>query len=304
MSFADLKAKASDMSSLVGAAGSTTKKQTYGDDRMWKPSVDKAGNGYAVIRFLPTVEGDDLPWAKYWDHFFQGPTGQWYVEKSLTTIQKDDPVSEMNSKLWNTGIEADKDMARRRKRRLHYVSNIYVVSDPENRENEGKVMLYTYGAKIFEKIMDSMQPKFQDESPVNPFDMWKGANFKMKIAQVAGFRNYDRSEFSAAEALNADDTVLEGIYNQQFALSEFTDPTTFKSYSELNLKLTRVLGEELVTRTESDYIDQDIAGDTANASEQAFINADPVAVAADPVARADKDNDDTMSYFAKLAAEA
>jgi hypothetical protein len=210
----------------------------------------------------------------------------------------------MNSKLWNTGIEADKDMARRRKRRLHYVSNIYVVSDPENRENEGKVMLYTYGAKIFEKIMDSMQPKFQDESPVNPFDMWKGANFKMKIAQVAGFRNYDRSEFSAAEALNADDTVLEGIYNQQFALKEFTDPTTFKSYSELNLKLTRVLGEELVTRTESDYIDQDIAGDTANASEQAFINADPVAVAADPVARADKDNDDTMSYFAKLAAEA
>jgi len=305
MSFADLKAKASDMSSLVGAAGQGTKeKKSYGDDRMWKPSVDKAGNGYAVIRFLPTVEGDDLPWAKYWDHFFQGPTGQWYVEKSLTTIQKDDPVSEMNSKLWNTGIEADKDMARRRKRRLHYVSNIYVVSDPENRENEGKVMLYTYGAKIFEKIMDSMQPKYEDESPVNPFDMWKGANFKMKIAQVAGFRNYDRSEFGAAEVLNTDDAVLEGIYNKQFALKEFTDPSTFKSYSELNLKLTRVLGEEIVSRNETDFIDQDIAGDTANASEQAFINADPVAVAADPVARADKDNDDTMSYFAKLAAEA
>ena len=180
MSFADLKAKANDMSALVGAAGtSTTEKKSYGDDRMWKPTVDKAGNGYAVIRFLPAVEGDDLPWAKYWDHFFQGPTGQWYVEKSLTTISKDDPVSEMNSKLWNTGIEADKDTARKRKRRLHYVSNIYVVSDPENPENEGKVFLYTYGAKIFEKIMDSMQPKFQDESPVNPFDMWKGANFKM-----------------------------------------------------------------------------------------------------------------------------
>jgi|TARA_Y100000758_G_scaffold295793_1_gene254095 hypothetical protein len=303
MSFADLKAKANDMSTLVGAAGSTEKK-SYGDDRMWKPTVDKAGNGYAVIRFLPTVEGDDLPWAKYWDHFFQGPTGQWYVEKSLTTIQKDDPVSEMNSKLWNTGIEADKDLARKRKRRLHYVSNIYVVADPENPENEGKVFLYGYGAKIFEKIMDSMQPKFQDETPVNPFDLWKGANFKMKIANVAGYRNYDRSEFANAEALNADDSVLEGIYNKQYALSEFTDPTSFKSYSELNLKLTRVLGEEVKTnRTEIDYVDEDIKNESPFNDSPNDVK-DPVATAADPVARADSDNDDTMSYFAKLAAEA
>ena len=294
MSFADLKAKANDMSALVGAAGSTTEKKSYGDDRMWKPTVDKAGNGYAVIRFLPAVEGDDLPWAKYWDHFFQGPTGQWYVEKSLTTIGKDDPVSEMNSKLWNTGIEADKDLARKRKRRLHYVSNIYVVSDPENPENEGKVFLYTYGAKIFEKIMDSMQPKFQDETPVNPFDMWKGANFKMKIANVAGYRNYDRSEFAPAEALNADDNVLEGIYNKQYALKEFTDPSSFKSYSELNLKLTRVLGEEV----KMPAVEDDAPFNDAPAM------SDPVATAADPVARADSDNDDTMSYFAKLAAEA
>jgi len=293
MSFADLKAKANDMSSLVGAAQSTTEKKSYGDDRMWKPTVDKAGNGYAVIRFLPTVEGDDLPWAKYWDHFFQGPTGQWYVEKSLTTIQKDDPVSEMNSKLWNTGIEADKDMARRRKRRLHYVSNIYVVSDPDNPENNGKTFLYTYGAKIFEKIMDSMQPKYEDETPVNPFDLWKGANFKMKIAQVAGFRNYDRSEFGAAEPLNADDSVLEGIYNQQFALKEFTDPSTFKSYSELNLKLTRVLGEE---------VKMSVPEDDSPFNDEPSVS-DPVAVAADPVQRAEAE-DDTMSYFAKLAAEA
>ena len=294
MSFADLKAKANDMSALVGAAESTTEKKSYVDERMWKPTVDKAGNGYAVIRFLPTVEGDDLPWAKYWDHFFQGPTGQWYVEKSLTTIGKDDPVSEMNSKLWNTGIEADKDLARKRKRRLHYVSNIYVVSDPENPENEGKVFLYGYGAKIFEKIMDSMQPKFQDETPVNPFDMWKGANFKMKIANVAGYRNYDRSEFAPAEALNADDNVLEGIYNKQYALSEFTDPSSFKSYSELNLKLTRVLGEEV----KMPAVEDDAPFNDAPAM------SDPVATAADPVARADSDNDDTMSYFAKLAAEA
>jgi hypothetical protein len=294
MSFADLKAKASDMSSLVGAASSATTKKSFGDDRMWKPTVDKAGNGYAVIRFLPTVEGDDLPWAKYWDHFFQGPTGQWYVEKSLTTIQKDDPVSEMNSKLWNTGIEADKDTARKRKRRLHYVSNIYVVSDPENRENEGKVMLYTYGAKIFEKIMDSMQPKYEDESPVNPFDMWKGANFKMKISNVAGYRNYDRSSFGAVEVLNADDSVLEGVYNQQFSLKEFTDADTFKSYSELNLKLTRVLGEELVQRNEVDSVNEpEVEQETR--SEEAFTA---------PAAKVESDTEDTMSYFAKLAAEA
>ena len=297
MSFADLKAKASDMSSLVGAAGSTKEKKSFGDDRMWKPSVDKAGNGYAVIRFLPTVEGDDLPWAKYWDHFFQGPTGQWYVEKSLTTIQKDDPVSEMNSKLWNTGIEADKDMARRRKRRLHYVSNIYVVSDPENRENEGKVMLYTFGAKIFEKIMDSMQPKYEDESPVNPFDMWKGSNFKMKISQVAGFRNYDRSSFGAVEALNADDSILEGIYNKQYSLKEFTDVSTFKSYSELNLKLTRVLGEELVTRGE---VEQD---EEQSSIDRTSIDRNDMPEVA-PAAKVEAESDDTMSYFAKLAAEA
>ena len=293
MSFADLKAKANDMSALVGAAESATSKQSYGDDRMWKPTVDKAGNGYAVIRFLPTVEGDDLPWAKYWDHFFQGPTGQWYVEKSLTTIGKDDPVSESNSKLWNTGIEADKDTARRRKRRLHYVSNIYIVSDPESPENNGKTFLYTYGAKIFEKIMNSMQPQYEDETAVNPFDLWKGANFKMKIAQVAGFRNYDRSEFGKAEALHTDDVVLEDIYNKQHSLTEFTDVDTFKSYSELNLKLTRVLGED---------VKMSVPEDDSPFNDEPSVS-DPVAVAADPVQKAEAE-DDTMSYFAKLAAEA
>jgi hypothetical protein len=293
MSFADLKAKANDMSALVGAAESTTEKKSYVDERMWKPTVDKAGNGYAIIRFLPAVEGDDLPWAKYWDHFFQGPTGQWYVEKSLTTIGKDDPVSEMNSKLWNTGIESDKDIARKRKRRLHYVSNIYVVSDPESPENNGKTFLYTYGAKIFEKIMNSMQPQYEDETAVNPFDLWKGANFKMKIAQVAGFRNYDRSEFGKAEALHTDDAVLEDIYNKQHSLTEFTDVDTFKSYSELNLKLTRVLGED---------IKMSVPEDDSPFNDEPSVS-DPVAVAADPVQRAEAE-DDTMSYFAKLAAEA
>ena len=303
MSFQDLKNKAGAIdSNLQAAASSTTEKKSYGDDRQWKPTVDKAGNGYAVIRFLPTVEGDDLPWAKYWDHFFQGPTGQWYVEKSLTTLGKDDPVSEMNSKLWNTGIESDKDIARKRKRRLHYVSNICVVSDPENPENNGKVFLYTYGAKIFEKIMNSMQPQYEDETAVNPFDLWKGANFKMKIAQVAGFRNYDRSEFGGVEALNADDTVLEDIYNKEYSLKEFTDPSTYKTYSELNLKLTRVLGEDGGTSQEKSAMAESVDDSPFNDSPNDV--QDPVAVAADPVARADSDNDDTMSYFAKLAAEA
>jgi hypothetical protein len=267
------------------------KKKSYGDDRMWKPTVDKAGNGYAVIRFLPAVEGDDLPWAKYWDHFFQGPTGQWYVEKSLTTIGKDDPVSEMNSKLWNTGIESDKEVARKRKRRLHYVSNIMVISDPENPANNGKTFLYEYGAKIFEKLMDAMQPKFADETAVNPFDMWKGANFKIKIAQVAGFRNYDRSEFGPVEPL-AEDDKLETIYNQEYSLKEFTDPSTYKSYDELNLKLTRVLGEDGAVTTSAEQVDLD------EKVESPFVDAAPVATADD------SGSDDTMSYFAKLAAEA
>ena len=290
MGFADLKEKAMNMDSLVGAGNKEIKKESYGDDRMWKPTVDKAGNGYAVIRFLPAVEGDDLPWAKYWDHFFKGPTGLWYVEKSLTTIGKDDPVSELNSKLWNNGTEEGKATARKQKRGLHYVSNIYVVSDPENPENNGKTFLYQYGAKIFEKVMDAMQPKFADETAVNPFDMWKGSNFKLKIAKVAGYRNYDRSEFGPAEAL-AEDDKLEAIYNGQHSLNEFTDPTTFKSYDELKVNLTRVLGEGGHVTTSAEAVD--LENTVVSPMESAPTAAAP-----------SESSDDTMSYFAKLAAEA
>ena len=293
MGFADLKQKAMNMDALVNAADTNKKKESYGDDRKWKPTVDKAGNGYAVIRFLPAVEGDDLPWAKYFDHFFQGPTGQWYVEKSLTTIGKDDPVSQLNSKLWNNGTEDGKQQARKQKRRLHYVTNIMVVSDPENPENNGKVFLYEFGAKIFDKIMDAMQPQYQDETPMNPFDMWKGANFKIKIAQVAGYRNYDRSEFGAAEQL-ADDAKLEDIYNTEYSLKEFTDPSTYKSYDELNLKMTRVLGEGGAVTTSAEQVDLDET--VASPFET------PTSVA--QATTSNDDGGDTMSYFAKLAAEA
>ena len=193
----------------------------------------------------------------------------------------------MNSKLWNTGNESDKDLARKRKRRLHYTSNIYIVSDPENPQNEGKVFLYQYGAKIFEKIMDAMQPQYQDETPMNPFDLWKGGNFKIKIGQVAGFRNYDRSEFGPAEPLNSDDAVLEKVYNSEYSLKEFTDPSAYKSYDELKLKLTRVLGEDGQVTSTAEQVDLDET-----------MSADPA-----PVATATTDGDDTMSYFAKLAAE-
>lgn len=213
------------------------------DNRYWKPAVDKSGNGYAVLRFLPAKDETKVPWAQYWDHGFKGPTGRWYIEKSLTSIGQPDPVSELNSQLWNSGREEDKEIARARKRRLHYVSNVYIVADPANPQNEGKVFLFQYGKKIFNKIMDVMQPEFQDEKPVNPFDLWEGANFKLKIRQVEGYRNYDKSEFDSPSALlGGSDDKLKGIYESIHGLEEFTDPSQFKSYEQLSMKLREVIG--------------------------------------------------------------
>ena len=208
---------------------------------MWKPELDKSGNGYAVIRFLPAVEGEDMPWAKVWNHAFQGPTGQWYIENSLTTIGQKDPVSEMNSAYWNTGIESDKEIARKQKRKLQYFSNIYVVSDSKHPENEGKVFLFRYGKKIFDKIMASMQPEFEDETPVNPFDFWEGANFKLKIRKVAGYWNYDHLSLKHHLQFLIMMTQIEEVWKTQYALAEFTAPTNFKSYEELKTRLDTVL---------------------------------------------------------------
>ena len=305
MSFADLKSKSLDVSKLVSAAnemtGGGTEKKSYGDDRFWKPTVDESGNGYAVVRFLPAGEGQELPWVRYWDHFFKGPTGQWYIEKSLTTIGQNDPVSELNSRLWNSGIEDDKEVARKQKRRLHYVSNILVVNDPSNPANNGKVFLYDFGKKIFDKIMDKMQPEFPGEEPVNPFDFWNGADFQLKIRNVAGYRNYDKSEFKAPSALfEADETKLEATYNQMFDLGEFSNPTTFKSYDELKSRLSLVLGEA----TGAGAVQA-----TANVSQTAEENVgrsapEPEIVSAQaPEVGAENDEDDTLSYFAKMAQE-
>jgi len=300
MSFENLKRNRDQISKLVQAAeaaggSAPAEKKNYGDDRIWKPTVDKAGNGYAVLRFLPATEGVELPWVRYWDHGFKGPTGQWYIENSLTSIGQADPVGELNSRLWNSGIEADKETARRQKRRLHYVANVLVVSDPGNPSNEGKVMLYKFGKKIFEKIMDAMQPDFADEKPVNPFDMWEGADFKLKIRNVEGYRNYDKSEFTTASALyDGDDSRLEGVYSQLHNLGEFTDPKNYKSYDELKAKLMRVLGEEA-------------SAGAPTMAQEVQMNEPATYEVVPPITKEQvedtSEDDDTMSYFAKLANE-
>jgi len=214
------------------------------DTRFWQPEVDKAGNGMAVIRFLPapSADGDDaLPWVRVFNHGFQGPGG-WYIENSLTTLNQKDPVSEYNSILWNSGIEANKEIARKQKRRLTYISNILVVSDPKHPENEGQIKLYKYGKKIFDKISEAMNPEFADETPLNPFDFWEGANFKIKIRQVEGYRNYDKSEFDSPSAVSGDDAELEALWKKEYSLKEFLDPKQFKSYDTLKAKLDKVLG--------------------------------------------------------------
>ena len=222
MSFSDLK-KQSRLGSLTSKLVAEVEKmstKTGADDRLWKPSLDKSGNGYAVIRFLPAPEGEDVPWAKVYSHAFQGPGG-WYIENSLTTVGQKDPVSEYNRGLWNSGSEADKDTVRKQKRKLSYYSNIYVVKDSTNPENEGGVFLFKYGKKIFEKVMAAMQPEFEDETPINPFDFWEGANFKLKIRKVDGYWNYDKSEFDAVAPLLEDDDALEALWKKEYSLEDF-----------------------------------------------------------------------------------
>lgn len=305
MSFANLKARSTDISKLVSAAqeasGQTQNANKYDDERKWKPTVDDNGNGYAVIRFLPAAEGMETPWVRYWDHGFKGPTGQWYIEKSLTTIGQKDPVSELNSRLWNSGIEEDKETARKQKRRLHYVSNILVVNDPANPANNGKVFYYEFGKKIFDKIMDLMQPQFPGETPVNPFDFWNGADFELKIRNVAGYRNYDKSEFKSTSALfDADEVKLEATYNQMHDLNEFVDPANFKSYEELEGRLGLVLGTAVGSNVtaKNEALSQTAEANVGRSAPQPEIVSAPA-----PSVGVEDDEDDTLSYFAKMAQE-
>ena len=300
MSFANLKSRSADISKLVQAAetaGGSTQK-SYADDRFWKPEVDKSGNGYAIIRFLPEPANEDLPWVRMFDHGFQGPGG-WYIENSLTTINQNDPVGEYNSQLWNNGTDAGKEQARKQKRRLSYYSNIYVVKDPANPANEGKVFLYKYGKKIWDKLNEAMSPEFEDENPINPFDFWEGADFKLKIRNVDGYRNYDRSEFdSPAALLDGDDEQLESVYNSMHSLQEFLDPSNFKSYDELKAKLDRVLnGGKTASAAASLAEEFEVEEEVTPAPRMAAKPAPAMASSNDSF------DDDDLSFFEKLAEE-
>ena len=268
----------------------STEKNT-GDDRLWKPELDKSGNGYAVIRFLPPPEGEELPWAKVFSHAFQGPGG-WYIENSLTTIGKSDPVGDLNRKLWNSGRDSDKEIARKQKRKLSYFSNIYVVRDSLHPENEGRVFLFKYGKKIYDKIVAAMQPEFEDEQPINPFDFWKGADFKLKIRKLDGFWNYDKSEFAPQGTLgDFSDGELEEIYSKTYSLTEFTADSNFKTYEDLEKRLGTVLAaRKTVVDMETEEAEEELVP----------VAAAPVREEVKPKPSTD-DESDTLSFFANLA---
>ena len=313
MGFGDLK-KQSSLGSLTAKLVKEVEKQNGGgqggaDERLWKPVMDKSGNGYAVIRFLPAPDGEDLPWAKMFSHAFQG-NGGWYIENSLTTIGQKDPLGELNRELWNSGNDSDKDTVRKQKRKLSFYANIYVVKDPANPQNEGGVFLYKFGKKIFDKIMEAMQPEFEDEEAINPFDFWQGANFKLKLKKVAGYWNYDSSEFANVGPLLDDDDAMEAIWKKEYSLSALVAPDQFKSYDDLKKRLDNVLGT-----TSTRQAAQETQYDNYQATEQKRVTEEEVmqkledsyqAAKSTPTASVSDtsngdDEEDPMCYFSKLA---
>lgn len=277
-----------------------------GDDKFWKPEVDKAGNGYAVLRFLPEAQGEPVPFVRIWDHGFQGPGG-WYIENSLTTLNQEDPVSEYNSKLWNSGHDEDKETARKQKRRLNYIANVYVVQDSANPSREGQVFLYKFGKKIFDKLNDAMNPQFADEAPINPFDLWEGADFKLKIRQVEGYRNYDKSEFSSVAPIASSKGALseeemEAVWSQEHSLQEIVDPKNFKSYNELKAKLYKVLGLDGSKHAPNAAAEDNDTGTdfTPKFKEQ---SAPKAKSAPAPAQAMEEDSDDSLDFFKSLAEE-
>lgn len=299
------KSRNQDFSKILGEFDKISKPnegggKSYEDDRFWKLSADKAGNATATIRFLPRVEGDEFPWARVFNHSFQGPTGKWYIENSLTTLGENDPVGELNSRLWNSGSEANKEIARKQKRKLTYIANIYIVNDPAKPENNGTVKLFKFGKKIFDKIMDKANPTFEDEKPVLVFDLWEGADFKLRMRKVDGYSNYDQSQFNEqTELFGGDEDKLLEVVGKQYKLSEFLDRKNFKSYDELKKKLEMVLsGESAPSKTAAQMADEEdrpVAAAPERASKPAFTPR-AVATTAD-------DGDDDLSYFQKLANE-
>ena len=306
MSFANLKSKSGSFQNLTKEIEKMSSGGKKTDDRFWKPGVDKSGNGFAVIRFLPESEGSELPWAQVWSHAFQCPGG-WLIDNCPTTKGEKCPVCAANTALWNSGTEADKDIARKQKRKLSYYSNIYVVKDQLNPENEGKVFLYKYGKKIHDKIVSSMQPQFEDEDPINPFDLWQGADFRIKIQTIGGYWNYDKSDFAAPATLGGfDDERLEEIWKSQYSLKEFTAPSAFKSYEELEARLNMVLGTNSApVRSNEEFDAEDGFNSPDIMTPSPVVQADPA-----PSGFGDKidelkgsDDGPDLDYFAALAAD-
>jgi len=293
------KMRNSDFGAISNAfekvANPQSEQKSFTDDRFWRLEGDKAGNGTATIRFLPRVEGDELPWVRIFSHGFQGPTGKWYIENSLTTLGENDPVGELNTQLWNSGSEANKEIARKQKRRLSFTANILIVSDPKHPENEGKVFLWKFGKKIFDKIMDKARPTFEDEKPVNVFDFWEGANFKLRMRKKDGYANYDESAFMEPHAIGSDDEIVK-IASAQVKLAEFTDRKNFKSYDELKKKLNEVLsGDSFASKS---------AAQIAEDEDRPVAQAPKIASKPAPAPKAmEEDDDDVMSYFEKIAKE-
>jgi len=293
--FSKLKKQSGNLDKLSKAIEQLNSSSESADnkDNYWRPEVDKAGNGMATIRFLPAsaVDGEDaLPWVKVFSHGFQGPGG-WLIDNCLTTKGQQCPICEHNSTLWNSGIEANKEVVRKQKRKLNYVANVYIVSDPKHPENEGQVKLFKFGKKIFDKITEAMNPQFEDEEAINPFDLWKGANFKLKIRKVDGYQNYDKSEFESASPLSSDDDELEKIWKSEFALSELISDKEFKSYDALKTRLDKVLGlsgEVPAPKTTVETIKEQ-----AKAAPKKVVEAEPEVT----------DDDEDLAYFSKLAEE-
>jgi hypothetical protein len=299
VNFADLKKNRSDsFNKLNDQLKNMNSSYNSDDDKFWKPDVDKAGNGYAVLRFLPAPPGEEFPFVRMYDHGFQGPGG-WYIENSLTTLNQDDPVSEYNSQLWNSGIESNKEIVRKQKRRLSFISNVYVVKDPSNPHNEGKVFLFKYGKKIFEKLSDKMTPQYPGEVPANPFDLWEGADFQLKIRNYEGYRNYDKSEFAAQAPLKNDDAALEEIWKSEYSLKELVDPKNFKTYAELKAKLYKVLGLDgrshapTVSAAEDDSVEMNFTPKIKERSAPSMEQSSSPSMSSD--------DDDDMAFFKNLA---
>lgn len=224
-------------------------KKRQADERFWYPAVDKAGNGSALIRFLPTPDGGQHEFVRLFTHGFQEK--RWFIENCPTTIGGKCPVCEHNSELWNTGVEAHKALVRGsgnkagRKRQLSYIANIYVIKDPANPENEGKVFLFRYGKKIHDMIQFAMKPPadgIEEIDPIDPYDLWEGANFKMVIRNVDGRRNYDKSGFLASTPLMKDDAKLEEIWKSEYDIEEFVSKGSFKDYNTLMTQFNAALG--------------------------------------------------------------